>query len=77
MIDMETVRTDTATLSSKYQILIPKGVREALELQAGQQFDFLVKGNLIQLLPRRSIREMRGIFKGTPAGETRDRRDRV
>ena len=77
MIDMGNVKTDTATLSSKYQILIPKKVREALELEAGQEFTFLVKGNLIQLVPKRDIRELEGIFEGTPIGEIRDRRDRL
>jgi AbrB family looped-hinge helix DNA binding protein len=77
MIDMENVKTESATLSSKFQVLIPKGIRDSMDLKAGQQFDFLVKGNLIQLLPRRSIKDMRGALKGTPAGEYRDRGDRV
>ncbi len=77
MIDMENVKTESTTLSSKFQILIPKGIRDEMDLKAGQQFDFLVKGNLIQLLPRRSIKDMRGVFKGTPVGEYRDRKDRV
>lgn len=68
---------DAATLSSKYQILIPKTIRDALDLKAGQQFTFVVKDNLIQMLPKKSIQEIRGILKGVDASDVRDRRDRV
>ena len=67
---------ETATLSSKYQIVIPKSVRESLELKAGQRFTFVIRGDLIQLVPKRDIKELRGIFKGTPVDDIRDRRDR-
>ncbi|MEI6789554.1 MAG: AbrB/MazE/SpoVT family DNA-binding domain-containing protein [Myxococcaceae bacterium] len=68
---------DTATLSSKYQILIPKTIREELDLKAGQQFTFVVKENLIQMVQQKDIRELRGILKGAEVSEIRDRRDRV
>lgn len=68
---------ETATLSSKYQILIPKGIREALHLKAGQKFTFVVNGNMVQLLPEKNLNDMRGILKGTNTKNTRDRRDRI
>lgn len=67
---------ETATLSSKYQILIPKVVREELHLHAGQRFTFVVKENLIQMVPQKDIREFRGVFKGVEISDIRDRRDR-
>jgi len=68
---------ETATLSSKYQILIPKSIREALHLKAGQRLTFVVKGNFIQLLPEKSLDEMRGFLKGANPDNTRDRKERV
>ncbi len=68
---------ETATLSSKYQILIPKAVREALELKAGQRFTFVVKDNLIQLLPKQNIEDVRGILRGADTSNIRDRQDRL
>lgn len=66
----------TATLSSKYQLAIPKGIRELLNLQAGQQFTVLVKGKAIELVQVRSLKEMRGFLKGANPDNVRDRQDR-
>lgn len=66
----------TATLSSKYQLAIPKGIRELLNLQAGQQFTVLAKGKAIELVQVRSIQEMRGVLKGVNTENVRDRQDR-
>ena len=62
----------TATLSSKYQLAIPKGIRDLLNLQAGQQFTVLAKGKNIELVPVRSLKEMRGILKGADTENYRD-----
>lgn len=66
-----------ATLSSKYQILIPKTIRDALDLRAGQEFTFIVKDNLIQILPKKKIQDLRGILRGVKVSDVRDRRDRI
>ena len=68
---------DTATLSTKFQISIPKAVRERLGLKAGQQFVFVTKGDTICLVPKRDIREVRGLLRGADTRDIRDRRDRV
>ena len=66
-----------ATLSSKYQLVIPKAVREVLGLEAGQKFTIVVKGRVIELIPVRSMEKMRGIFKGANPDGYRNREDRV
>ncbi|QLQ33258.1 MAG: AbrB/MazE/SpoVT family DNA-binding domain-containing protein [Candidatus Thiothrix singaporensis] len=66
----------TATLSSKYQLAIPKAIREQMNLQAGQQFTVLAKGNTIELVPIRSLQSMRGLLKGANPADYRDRQDR-
>jgi AbrB family looped-hinge helix DNA binding protein len=66
----------SATLSSKFQICIPKEIREELHIKAGQTFIFIPHGNSIQLVPERNIEELRGIMAGSNTMDIRDRRDR-
>ncbi len=65
-----------ATLSSKYQLVIPKAVRDELDLVAGQQFTLLTKGQVIELVPLRSVASARGMLKGANPENYRDRKDR-
>ncbi len=66
-----------ATLSSKFQMAIPKGIREALGLQPGQRFSVIAKGQVIELVPIGSIDAARGRLKGASPEGYRDRKDRV
>jgi AbrB family looped-hinge helix DNA binding protein len=68
---------DTATLSSKFQISIPKAVREHRHWKAGQKFVFIPKGNGVLLVPAPSLDDLRGIAKGANPENYRDRDDRV
>ncbi len=67
----------TATVSSKYQIAFPKEVREAMQIQPGQQFEFIPMGSVLQLAPKTSIKELRGIARGANPSHYRDRKDRT
>ncbi len=67
----------TATLSSKYQLSLPKALREAMHLQPGQQFELIPTGSIIQLVPKTSIKELRGIARGANPSYFRDRKDRA
>ena len=51
-------------ISPKYQVVIPREVREALQLKPGQRVQVLAYGNRIELIPEKSIPEMRGFLKG-------------
>jgi len=55
---------ETVTISSKFQIVIPRSIRESLRLKPGQKFQAIQYGNRIELVPVRPIREMRGFLKG-------------
>lgn len=66
----------TATLSSKYQISIPKSVREEQHWQFGQQFVFIPKGKGILIMPLPSLEQLKGIAAGTDPTNFRDRDDR-
>ena len=52
------------TLSTKFQIVIPREVRKDLHLRPRQKFVVLNKDGVIQLVPKKSIGELRGILKG-------------
>ena len=54
----------TVTVSPKYQIVIPRAVREALQLRPGQKMQIIEYDNRIELIPERDIAELRGFVKG-------------
>ncbi len=66
----------SATLSSKFQLSIPKAIRDELGLQAGQKFAVIAKGKVIELVPLLSMDEARGLLKGADTTDYRDRSDR-
>ena len=65
-----------ATLSSKYQISIPKSVREEQHWEAGQEFVFIPKGNGVLVMPVPEFQQLAGIAKGAKTTGYRDRKDR-
>jgi AbrB family looped-hinge helix DNA binding protein len=67
---------DTATLSSKFQISIPKAVRDVRHWKAGQQFAFIPKGTGVLLVPVPEFTDLAGIAKGAKSENYRDREDR-
>lgn len=54
----------TITISPKFQVVIPKAIREELGLLPGQKVQAIVYGERIELIPVRPMREMRGFLKG-------------
>jgi len=63
----------TVTISPKYQVVIPKGIRRLLGLQPGQKVQAIGYGDRIELIPVRPIREMRGFVRGIDTGVRRER----
>ncbi len=55
---------ETVTISPKFQIVIPKGIRERLKLRPGQKVQAIVYEDRIELVPVRPIQQMRGFLKG-------------
>ncbi len=54
----------SVTVSPKYQVVIPKNVRESLKLQPGQKMQVVEYAGRIELIPERDIKELRGFLKG-------------
>ena len=55
---------ETVTISPKFQVVIPKAIRERLNLAPGQKIQAIAYGNRIELIPVRPIKEMRGFLEG-------------
>ena len=68
--------SDTATLSTKFQISIPKAVRTEQHWDAGQEFVFIPKGKGVLLMPVPSLEDLKGLAKGANPSDYRDRKDR-
>ena len=53
---------NTITLSPKYQIVIPKKIRESLNLQAGDKFQIVAYDQRIELIPLQDISSLKGFL---------------
>jgi AbrB family looped-hinge helix DNA binding protein len=54
----------TVTVSPKFQVVIPKIIREALQLRPGQKMKVIEYDGRIELIPDRDISELKGFLKG-------------
>ncbi len=68
---------DTAKLSTKFQISIPKAIRIARQWRAGQVFAFIPKGDGMMLVPVPTVDDLAGLARGAKPTDYRDRKDRV
>lgn len=55
---------ETVKISPKYQVVIPKRLREALELAPGQKVQMIAYADRIEMIPVKKISDMRGFLKG-------------
>lgn len=64
---------NTVKVSPKYQVVIPKEVRESMDIKPGQEVAVLRYRGRIELIPVSPVREMRGFLRGTEASVERAR----
>lgn len=64
------------TVSPKFQVVIPREIREALRLEPGQKVQALQYQNRIEFIPVQAMRNMRGFLKGIETTVVREK-DRV
>ena len=63
---------DTVTVSPKFQVVIPRAIREALGLAPGQKVHALQYLNRIEFIPVRPMKSARGFLKGLDTTVERD-----
>jgi AbrB family looped-hinge helix DNA binding protein len=64
------------TVSPKFQVVIPKEVRETLGIFAGQKIQVLTYRSRIELIPIKPMKKLRGSLKGIDTEVSRDK-DRI
>jgi AbrB family looped-hinge helix DNA binding protein len=74
-IDRNPIMT-SVTVSPKYQVVIPKEIRESMGIFSGQKIQVLTYQNRIELIPVQPMKKMRGFLKGIDTSVKRDK-DRV
>jgi len=67
---------NTVTLSTKYQLVIPREVRERLDLEPGAKLTVIERGGILYLVPERPIAELRGVARGARRKGLREKKDR-
>lgn len=61
------------TISPKFQVVIPKSIRESMKLLPGQKVQAVAYLDRIELIPVRPIKRMRGFLKGIDTDVPRDK----
>lgn len=64
-------------VSPKFQVVIPKEVRESMDLRVGQELQVVAKGGTITLVPNRPLSSLRGFAKGIRTDKLREKKDRM
>jgi AbrB family looped-hinge helix DNA binding protein len=67
----------TITISTKFQIVIPKDVREKLRLSPRQRLQVVEKGGVISLVPEVPTKSLKGALKGMSKTDIREKKDRL
>ena len=64
------------TVSPKFQVVIPKEVRESMGIVSGQKIQILIYRNRIEMIPVKPMKKMKGFLKGIDTEINRDN-DRI
>jgi AbrB family looped-hinge helix DNA binding protein len=63
---------ETLRISPKFQVVIPKAIRDSLKLTPGQKVQAILYDDRIELIPVRPIKKMRGFLKGIDTSVQRE-----
>ena len=65
------------TISPKFQIVIPREIRQRLRLRPGQQITLMERDGIITAIPDLPLAKCRGILKGMSRTELREKQERI
>lgn len=63
---------ETVFVSPKFQVVIPRAIREALKIRPGQKIQVILYADRIELIPLKPVKKMRGFLKGIDTSITRE-----
>lgn len=66
----------SVTVSPKYQVVIPKEIRDSMQIKPGEKIQLVQYENRLELIPVRNIKRMRGFLKGIDTTVKREK-DRI
>jgi AbrB family looped-hinge helix DNA binding protein len=64
-------------ISPKFQVVIPKEIRERMKLKPKQEVSVFEKDGIIYVIPIRPMKELRGFAKGLDTSNIREKEDRL
>ncbi|MHC4871301.1 MAG: AbrB/MazE/SpoVT family DNA-binding domain-containing protein [Planctomycetota bacterium] len=67
----------TVTVSPKFQVVIPKVIREKMHICPGEKLEVISYDGRIELVRVKKMKEMKGFLKGLDLSFKRDKKDRV
>ena len=65
------------TVSPKFQVVIPKDVREQIPVKSGQKMTVIAKNGVIHMVPQVDLKRLKGALKDLPTAGFRDKKDRL
>lgn len=68
---------DTVTVSPKFQVVIPKLIREKMHIHPGEKLELISFDGRIELIRIKPMREMKGFLKGLNPSFQREKEDRI
>ena len=68
---------NAVTVSPKYQIVIPRSVRDEMHIQPGEKLQVISFDNRIELVRTHPIKKMKGFLKGLDGSFQREKKDRI
>ena len=68
---------EQAIIQDDQQLILPSNLCKRLNLQVGQQFTCVVKGDVISLIPKQTMASIRGLLRGANTEGYRDRNERI
>ena len=65
------------TVSPKYQVVIPREVRDQIPIKSGQKVTMVAKSGVIYIIPRTPLKRLKGTLRDVPTHGFREKKDRL